>query len=354
MNYTLNDLAIIALDGVPVIKDKQKHDLIFGLDEPKDCFDRKKLPAFLIEKLGNDVYNSIGELSTDYALAVVEGFEKRGITPIPCSSPLYPQVLLNEEYFPLCLYGKGDLSLLKEQIFTIVGSRKTLPNILRITAEVSQGLSEHFAIMTGVAEGGDYAATQGALESGKVISVLAGGFDKTPLSQLEEKVAANGLVLSPFPPYVPTQKFTYPIRNRIMASLSSGILVVSGGSKSGALITGEAGLEKGVNTYAFPYTIGSATGEGCNSLLKKGALLAENILDILPDFGINLKMEHSENSLTEEERAVLDVIREKEEAHVIEIAHALHTSETELMATLSALEIKNCIVRSGGNKFRPV
>ncbi|MBO4990453.1 MAG: DNA-protecting protein DprA [Clostridia bacterium] len=355
MNYTEDDLAVIALNSIPLLTERRRWELLSALESPRFLFDPKKLRPLLIETEKSDVYNSISDaLCKEYAVEVVTSYEKKGYFAIPYTSENYPASLKRSEYFPPVLYAMGRMELLKSKFFCIVGSRRTLPNILKVTESLSKELSAHFTVLTGVAEGGDYAAAQGALEKGNVACMLAGGFDTVSLKQLHREVAKRGLLLSPFPPNLPTQKFLYRVRNRTMASLSEGILVVSAGKVSGALITGEYGLEMGKFTYAFPYTIGSASGEGCNALLKKGAYPTENILDILPDFGINLSKERSAVPLTREEQLVLARLAEREELHRSEIARETNLEEAELSAVLSALEIKNLIVRTGGNKYRPV
>lgn len=355
MNYTEDDLAVIALNSIPLFSERARWELLSAAESPRFLFDPKKIRPLLIETGKRDVYNNISDaLCREYAAEVAASYEKKGYFAVPYTSERYPSSLKRTEYFPPVLYAMGRIELLQSKFFCIVGSRRTLPNILKLTESLSEALSEHFTVLTGVAEGGDYAAALGALRTGNVACMLAGGFDVVSLKQLHREAAKRGLLLSPFPPNVPTQKYLYRVRNRTMASLAEGILVVSAGKVSGALITGEYALEMGKFTYAFPYTIGSASGEGCNALLKKGAYPTENILDILPDFGINLSKERSAVPLTREERLVLSRLAEREELHRSEIAREINLEEAELSAVLSALEIKNLIVRTGGNKYRPV
>ena len=355
MNYSKDDLAVIALNSIPILTERRRFELLSAVESPRFLFDRKKLLPLLIETEQSDVYNRIGEaLCEEYALAAASSCEKKGYVAVPYTHERYPFSLRQSECFPLVLYAAGRLELLQSRFFCVVGSRRTLPNILKVTESLSEELSAHFTVLTGVAEGGDYAAAQGALSSGNVACMLAGGFETASLKQLHREVVKKGLLISPFPPTLPTQKFMYRVRNRFMASLAEGVLIVSAGKVSGALITGECALEMGKFTYAFPYTVGSSSGEGCNALLKKGAYPTENILDILPDFGINLSKESSSVPLTAEERLVLTSLAEREELHRSEIARESNLGEAELSAVLSALEIKNLIVRTGGNKYRPV
>lgn len=353
MNYTKDDLAVIALHSVPILEERMKWELLKSFDSPSDLF-TEDFSAFLIRNGKIDVYNSIKDIFTEgYVSALLEDYEKKDIVPIPYTSSYYPEALLDHEIKPSVLYASGNVELLKEPLFCIVGSRRTLPNILKVTEEMAEELAASFAIVTGVAEGGDYAATIGSLKRGKTISVFPCGLNQATKKQVHEKVKANGLLLSPFAPNVPTLKHHYHVRNAIMAAMSDGVLVVSAAKKSGALITAHSALEFGKNVYAFPYTIGTTSGEGNNALLKKGAFPTENVLDILPDYGINFE-EESDLVLTKEESLLLDLIKEGEEVHFSTLEKESNLDEQSLIAVLVALEIKNKIVRAGGNKYRPV
>lgn len=353
MIYTKDELAIIVLQSVPVLEEKLKWELLRLFDSPADLF-TEDFSLFLIRNGKKDVYNSIKDVFTDgYVEALLSDYEKKGIVPVPYTSDLYPYALQDYEAKPPVLYAMGNVELLKEPLFCIVGSRKTLPNIMKITESIAEELAEHFAIVTGAAEGGDHAALLGASKRGKAISVLPCGLDHALKKTLYDRVKENGLLLSPFPPTVPTLRFHYHVRNRIMACMSEAVLVVSAGVASGTLITAHCAFEYGKTVYAFPYTIGTTSGEGTNALLKKGAKTTENVLDILPDFGINFE-EEEKVSLTQEEDAVLSIIKEGEEVHYSVLEQSLGLGTQVLFAVLSSLELKNKIVRCGGNKFRPV
>ena len=145
-------------------------------------------------------------------------------------------------------------------------------------------ISSRFTVVSGFADGADSAALEGALAAGgKVISVFANGLDyiypaiNRPLA---DKVEKCGLIITEYPPEVGPKPYHFPVRNRIIAGLSKGTLVVSADKTSGALITADYAADYGRDVFAFPYSIGAFSGAGCNALIKKGAFLAENILDI--------------------------------------------------------------------------
>ncbi|MGN1235239.1 MAG: DNA-processing protein DprA, partial [Christensenellaceae bacterium] len=223
--------------------------------------------------------------------------------------------------------------------------------------KVARELSMRLVVLTGVATGGDGAATRGALPSGNVIAMLPGGMLAVPTNPLLEEVARQGLLISPFPPKMPTRKFMYHMRNQMMVCLADAVLVTSAGKVSGAKMTGGFGLEMGKPTYAFPYTVGTETGEGCNELIKNGASLVESAEDIFPDFNLSplpKVEEREEQPLSEEEARVMDCFAQAEEVHVETVAEALRMEAYEAGGILTLLETKNKVVRVGGNKYRRV
>lgn len=293
--------------------------------------------------------------SGGYMRSLLEKYAEKGITCITFSSQLYPEDLRQIPQPPLVLYARGNAELLRERKFAIVGSRRTPPAMMKQAERFSAELSEHFAIVTGLAEGGDTAAALGALESGKLICVLAYGFDFVYPEcnrNLLKSAAEKGLVLTEYLPDEKPRPYLFPARNRVIAGLSDGVLVVSGGMKSGTRITADYAYEYGKDVFAFPYSLGSAAGEGCNALIKDYAKLTDNLVDIFAAFGINLT-EAEEISLSEAERAVFEIIREGE-AHISQISERSGLKAYELPAVLVALQMKKLIVPCGGNRYMAV
>ncbi len=320
--------------------------------------DIDKYSDFLI-KCGKDgVYNSIRDSLKDssYSRGIVKRLESNGITAVTKCSKLYPKELAALDFPPTVLYCKGDLSLLERDKFSIVGSRRTLPNILKLTENLSEELSSYFTVVTGLADGGDSAVIAGAVKNKNVISVIPSSHDCVyPAANygVYEDVCKNGLVISEYAFDFKPQKFTFPIRNRIIAALSKGVLAVSAGEKSGVLSTVYQALDLGKEVFAFPYSVGVECGVGCNSLIKKGAYLCENIVDILSCFGIDFKKcERAE--LSKEEEIILSALRNSEGMHVYEIANLLNKEISDISEYLFNLEINSLVVKLGGNRYSAV
>lgn len=254
------------------------------------------------------------------------------------------------------LFGEGRRELLKKRKFCIVGSRITPAWAEKIGKQISEGLSERFAIVSGLAEGGDSAAIAGALGSGNLICVLPTGLDNCyPASHaaLKDRVKKNGLLLSEYPMSESAKKYSFHARNRILAGLSEGVLVLSAGLKSGTLITANAALDYGREVFALPHNVGVAQGAGCNMLIQKGAGLVTSAEDIFWSFGIE-SAPREQAALPPEEEKMLAVLRENGELHVAELAEKAGMKIYEAAAVLSALELKNLAVKSGGNKYAAV
>ena len=309
------------------------------------------------EIVGKEAFAAMEESlsSAEYMRALLARYAEKGITCITFSSDAYPEELRQTADPPLVLYAAGRTELLRERKFAIVGSRRTPPAIMKMAERFSSELAEHFVIVTGLAEGGDTAAALGALESGRLICVLAYGFDHVyPESNRNLLACAKqkALVLTEYPPDEGPRPYLFPARNRIIAGLADGVLVVSGGAKSGTRITADFAYEYGKDVFAFPYAPGSAAGEGCNALIKDYAKLTDNLVDITAAFGINLT-EAEEIELTEAERAVFSVVQDGE-AHVSQIAAKCGLKAYELPAILTALQMKKLIAPCGGNRYMAI
>lgn len=354
MTYTKEERAVILLDS-------------FGSEYSRKAKVYRLAPSaqVLIEnfsKYRTAVAGAVGETTAgvmvrsledkEYTDKLLHMYADKQIECIPFVSEKYPEELRQIPDPPFVLYCRGNTELLKERKFAIVGSRRTLPQMMKRTEEFAKGLSSEFVVVTGLADGGDSAALNGALESGRVISVLAYGFDHVYPGcnrALLEKVVEKGLAVSEYLPQEKPLPYHFPMRNRIIAGLSEGVLVVSGGEKSGTRITAAKAYEYGRDVFAFPYSIGVPSGVGCNALIKDYAKLTENLVDIYAAFGINLT-ETEKIFLSAAEQAVYEILREGE-CHITEIAQKSGLKMHEVPIVLTMLEMKKLAVSCGGNRW---
>lgn len=309
----------------------------------------------LLQIMSEDDFSLVNNSGTkEYTASILDKLNQDEITAITIVSDLYPQILKEYDSPPLVLYAKGNTELLSEsEIFGIVGSRKSIALSVEIAKNYATELVKAgFTLVTGIAEGIDATVLNSALENnGKVISVIAGGFDnvypQTNLS-LMQRVVENGLVISEQPPSVKPAPYMFPIRNRIIAGLSNGALIVSGRKKSGTRHTAEYAVEYGKDLFTVPYSVGIESGSGCNELIKQGAILTDTPADILEYYGKSFNEEKIE--LSDSERAICELLKDGEK-HVESVSSSLGVKVFELLPIFSTLEIKGIIVKCGANKY---
>ncbi|HLR83033.1 MAG TPA: DNA-processing protein DprA [Paenalcaligenes sp.] len=210
---------------------------------------------------------------------------------ITIADELYPKDLYNLHQPPLLLYAKGDLQMLQRPTLAIVGARNATATGKRDAHEFAHFLSARgWCICSGLAAGIDTAAHQGALSApqphGSTIAVLATGMDivyPAANRNLAHQIADQGLLLSEYALNQRARTFHFPMRNRLVAALSRGTLVVEAAQRSGSLITAKLATEMGREVFAIPGSIHSPLSRGCHALIKQGAKLVESGADILDE-----------------------------------------------------------------------
>ncbi|MBE5745822.1 MAG: DNA-protecting protein DprA [Clostridiales bacterium] len=204
----------------------------------------------------------------------LNGILKNGIKIITILSKDYPETLKNIDEPPYVLYCKGDISLLKSEFnLAIVGTRHPTNYGKQITEKFSTELTINgFNIVSGLADGVDTIShTACLLNKGKTIAVVAGGLDNIYPSgniKLSEKICEKGLLISEKPPHYKAKNYDFPIRNRIIAGLSRGVLITEASLKSGTMHTKEYAINYGKELFVVPGNITSNASEGCNALIK--------------------------------------------------------------------------------------
>lgn len=222
--------------------------------------------------------------------ADIETMARLNMQFIPFTSPDFPQKLNAISSGPLGLFVRGAAALLGAGQITMVGSRSPSPAGRR-TAEQFAGrlAAQGFVITSGLASGIDGAAHRGCLNAGgRTIAVVANGLDliyPPRHRELAEQVAAQGALVSEYPPGTKPLRRHFPARNRLLAGLSLGTLVVEAGLKSGSLITARFAVEADREVFAIPGPIHLPTSRGCHRLIREGALLIETPEDILEALG---------------------------------------------------------------------
>jgi DNA processing protein len=202
--------------------------------------------------------------------------------------PGYPAALLSTEDPPLMLFVEGRAELLSAPALAVVGSRHPTPQGAANAREFASHLSaEGWAIVSGLAQGIDGAAHEGALcGRGSTVAVIGTGPDIAYPRQhaaLARRIAEAGALVSEFAPGTPPLAENFPLRNRIIAGLGRGTLVVEAALQSGSLITARLAAEAGREVFAIPGSIHSPQSRGCHALIRQGAKLVESAADILEE-----------------------------------------------------------------------
>ena len=210
--------------------------------------------------------------------------DKLGAKWLTLEQGLYPRLLAELEDAPPLLIAKGDLSLLDGQAVAIVGARNASAAACRFARGLAHDLGQHdLVVVSGLARGIDSAAHDGALATG-TIGVIAGGIDIFYPPENEERQKAmyeRGLVIAEMPPGTEPRARHFPYRNRIIAGMSSGTVVVEAAPRSGSLITARLAAEAGREVMAVPGSPLDPRAQGCNQLIRDGATLVQNAADVV-------------------------------------------------------------------------
>jgi len=203
--------------------------------------------------------------------------------------PGYPAALLHSADPPLLLYARGRSALLGAESIAIVGSRNPTNQGLENARAFAAHLSgAGMTVVSGLALGIDAAAHEGALDGpGSTIAVVGTGLDRVYPARnraLAHRIAEAGLIVSEFAIGTPALPPHFPIRNRIIAGLTRGTLVVEAALQSGSLITARLAADMGRDVFAIPGSIHSPQSRGCLALLKQGAKLVDGVADILEEY----------------------------------------------------------------------
>lgn len=202
------------------------------------------------------------------------------------TDPDFPPLLASLANPPAALFLEGDAALLLHPQIAVVGSRSASATGRAIARDFARALAgSGFTVTSGLAEGIDAAAHRGALDvHGRTVAVTGCGLDRVyPArhAELQAEIAARGLLVSEFPPGTPPRRMHFPMRNRIIAGLALGVLVVEAGLRSGSLITARLAAEAGREVFAIPGSIRNPLARGCHRLIREGAALTEDPLEIV-------------------------------------------------------------------------
>lgn len=303
------------------------------------------------------------------ALEVIARCNALGITILGYDDPDYPQRLRELSDPPAALYVRGRLPELEDRLtIAVVGTRHATAYGKMTSHVISGSLAKvGVIIVSGGAVGIDSLAHNAALEAGGVtVCVLGCGINFPYLTgnrKMRDHIAVKGAVISEYPPDYPPGRFTFPERNRIIAGLSDGVLVVEAGEKSGSLITARLAAEQGRDVFAVMGNITSPYSQGTNALIKDGAVPVTDYTDITgyyPQFCITAEPDcmvqeiprHlTDVDLDDNARRVYRCIT-AEPAHIDSIASAADLPMNLVLQAITELELEGLIRAEKGRMYR--
>ncbi|MDF1815914.1 MAG: DNA-processing protein DprA [Verrucomicrobiales bacterium] len=358
--------AYLILNLLPDIGPVRVRKLVEHFGSPEAIFAAGRKDLIRVKGIGQEMV----ERFVDWENLIDLEEEKRrmadhGVSLLTLDSENYPAALREIHDPPFLLYMRGHVEPRDARAIGIVGSRRTTHYGISNGKKLSfQLAAAGFTIISGLARGIDTIAHEAALAAnGRTIAVLGSGVGNIyppENQQLADKIAENGAVLSEFPVlYVPDKK-SFPLRNRIVAGMSQGLLVVEAPGRSGSLITANQALEQGRTVFAVPGPIDRPTSLGCNRLIQSGAKLVCDAKDVIEEFSYGLAPEldfgggedtpQEWQDLPEAEQIIMRVLGVDE----LPVDHLLEQSGLalpEVNGALLRLEMKGLIKQLPGKYF---
>ena len=278
---------------------------------------------------------------------------------ITIKDDVYPECLKEISNPPLKLYYKGNLDLLKEErLIAVVGTRNP-SSYGKLCCEymVKKMSRANITIVSGFAKGIDSIAHKTSLlTDGKTIAVIASGLDIVyPASNLSlyREIEEKGLILSEYEAGVKPFKSNFPQRNRIIAGLSRGTIVVESKDRGGSLITADLALEFNRDVYAVPGDVFSEYSKGCNNLIRDArAKSLSNINELLEDYSWNIEEKNENNKYTKNQLLILNSLSSEKNRDNILIETKIE--QTEILAELMTLEIMGVIKSIAGGRYKKI
>ena len=356
--YSKNEKAIIWIDLFDFLTTKKQQEILDLFSEPSAVFYEFKnsfneLSNILTKEQFDKMCYALNE---DFLNVHILKLNSQNIKVVTYCSQDYPEQFYNFDDKPIILYCKGDLSLLRSTSIAVVGTRKPTIYGKHVTEKLTKEIaSSGVTIISGLADGIDTIAHTSTLAvGGKTIAVMGSGFDEIYPKrnfELEKKIEETGLVITEYRPEIGPAQWHYPVRNRIIAGLSKGVLITEASQKSGTMHTRDYALEYGIDIYAVPGEITSFASSGTNQIIKTcQSAMVTCADDILKNFSVQTKKQAVQNlQLPLEQQAILNSIDGETHFEEIQIKTKLDTKT--LLTLLTTMELSGIIKKLVGNYY---
>jgi len=356
---TTSDRNILFLDNAKDLPYAKKIKILDLLDVDVDFHSNfKQIESKLTEVLTPRELSLLRHSANQNLDQIIEGYKRDNIQIVTMFSEQYPELLRNVENPPCCLYCKGNIDLLNSDCIAVVGSRKISDYGKVVTALFAREfVKAGLTVVSGMALGVDAVAHNTVLENnGATIAVMAGGFNHIYPSAnigLYRQICQNGLVITEYPPNAEPLAYNFPLRNRIIAGLSRGVLITEAGLKSGALHTKNYAVDAGREVFAIPGRITSSESEGTNNIIKQcQSCLVTSPKEIFEALNINLKEKEKIDShqLDITTTTILNYILAEKKTFQ-QIADFTNMSTRELNNKLIEMQMDGLIIKLAGNSY---
>ena len=361
--------AWLALRRVAGIGDVLYRRLLEKFGSPHAVFAATEPELFSVEGIRHQTVRSMRtEVSTTVIDREFNRLEQNGVHIVTIHDRDYPERLKQIHDPPPLLFLKGELLPEDHQSIAIVGSRKCSEYGRTMAHRISQELAlRGFTIISGLARGVDASAHEGALNAGgRTLGILGCGLDVNYPPQhdrLKEAILKQGAVISEFSMGTAPEPNNFPKRNRVIAGMSLGVIIVEAAQKSGALVTAACALEQGREVFAVPGPVGSKTSVGTHQLIKQGAKLVESVEDVLDELQGSIETSIMRRpvqsipagpvrfqSLNPKEKEVYSILSQGPQ-HVDALTVQTQLSASKLAGLLLQLELKGAIKQLAGQRY---
>lgn len=366
--------AHLQLINVPGVGPRARQRLIEHFGSPEHVLAASDAELLQVNGVKPAVTAAIRESSPHEAQRMLTACQARGVEILLDGDPRFPTSLRRIDDPPSVLFVRGEVQSTDAFAVAVVGARHATPYGLKVAEQLGGALARAgYTVVSGLARGIDAAAHRGALSaSGRTLAVLGSGVLQIYPPEhgaLADEITHAGALISELPPFTKPFVGAFPQRNRIIAGLSLGVVVVQAAERSGAMITARLAGEQGREVFAVPGDIGCSMSKGCHRLIQDGAKLVGSIDDILEELGPlqqTIAEPHSSSPapsaaspasrpaellLSELERGVLAAIPATPEACLVDqVIDRSGLEAAQVLATLSLLETRRLIRRLPGSR----
>lgn len=376
LNIAEHELHWIALHLVPGLGARRLNQLLDGFGSPEAALRAQRSELEAAGLSGSLAQTIASGCTFEDAVEQQQRMKDSGTVLITRQSPEFPERLKQIYDPPVILYARGRVDLLQSVMIAVVGTRRPTPYGVAAAERFSADLAAaNVTVVSGMARGIDTAAHRAALTAeGNTVAVLGNGVDMVYPAEnrkLAAEIATKGLLLSEFPMGSPSYPQNFPVRNRIVSGMSSGVLVVEGAQYSGSAITARLAMEQGREVFAVPGNVTSRMSWGPNLLIKQGAKLAQewtNIVDELtpeerrklivrsqPELVAEDQSEGESRPQSAVEKQVLSILQQDSPKHLDTLVESLEGfSASELITALFELELAGKVRQLPGRTFLKV